>query len=115
MSVFKNLSKKVEKNWKLILLVVVVVAFIYYMIQQSKSTPSSNSGKPKIMYSKTCGYSRKQLQILKDNNMTDKFELIDCAQEPERCKGLSGVPTLELKNGKRISGLQSLDKLKTYV
>ena len=117
----KDAFKTINKNRMLLLVIVLVVLLFWCYFSkgtyQKPSIPAAPSlpnvvsgGKPKLMYTPSCGYSRKQLEILDNNNMKDKFNIINCQDNPEQCKGIRGVPAFDF-NGKKISGTQSAEKL----
>lgn len=122
MNILKNLQKTgkdalktINKNRMMlvvIVLVVLVFCFLSFSSSQNNRLPNQvvSGGKPKLMYSPSCGYSRKQLEILYNNNMKDKFNIINCQDNPEQCKGIRGVPAFDF-NGKKVSGMQSAEKL----
>ena len=67
------------------------------------------ANKAKLYVSTGCYACARQKEILGDN--IQYFDIIDCAVNPEECKGITGVPTW-LINGEMQLGVRSIDKLK---
>ena len=116
----KDIKTFLDKNKELLLVVLVVILLFCLLLPKSKNvlpgvpTPILTKDKPKLFYTPTCGFSKKQLKVLDDNNMKDQFEIINCHENKEACKGIRGVPAFDF-DGKKVSGLQSAEKLKDYL
>lgn len=81
----------------------------------NKHVDVNSGGKPILYYTPSCGFSKKQLASLKESNMIDKFELVNCHETPDRCKGIQGVPAFKFSDGTRVAGLQTIDTLKKHL
>tara|TARA_A100001015_G_scaffold316837_1_gene432159 strand:- start:1715 stop:2176 length:462 start_codon:yes stop_codon:yes gene_type:complete len=81
----------------------------------NKHADVGSGGKPILYYTPSCGFSKKQLASLEEANMIDKFELVNCHESPEKCKGVQGVPAFKFSDGTRASGLHSIDALKKHL
>lgn len=110
-----------------VLLFIIVCCFLYKHFYSSptknlvRSEPTNvaigdmkSKAKLKMFYSESCGFCQKQKQILQDNGLTDTIEMIDCSRNNELCSSekIQGVPTFKTPSGKKVSGLQSSDKIK---
>ena len=104
------------KNWIMIIavaLIIAVVFSIFYFKDEEVDEATINCvAENSILYvSKTCSHCAEQKRILGDN--LDKFTLIDCQDESEKCalSEIYAVPTWDIK-GEKYVGVKSLNELK---
>lgn len=79
---------------------------VLYLLNYRLTTPTTtdNSNGWTVYGTKGCGWTRKQLDHMKDNNVPHKF--IDC--DKEKCEGMDGYPTLKDPNGKISVGFMQV-------
>ena len=119
--VSKSSKKSLNKinqvcSLKTILIVVCTLVLIGILSKLIKSQTfcnktSNNNEKIKFYYSKTCGFSHKQIELINDLNLTDHFNWVDCQEYPEKCKKIDAVPQFLTPSGKVIKGVQSGNQL----
>lgn len=89
-------------NRKLVFALVVAAIILYLLnfklTNGTKSGPSSSDWT--VYGTMGCGWTRKQLKHMKDNNISHKF--IDC--DKEDCGDVNAYPTLKDANGKMTEG-----------
>ena len=88
-------------NKKLVFALVVAAIVLYllnFRLTNDKTQPSS--GDWTVYGTMGCGWTRKQLKHMKDNNISHKF--IDC--DKEDCGDVNAYPTLKDANGEMIEG-----------
>ena len=93
-----------------VLLLVAVNGYILWKAPNStKPKPSTNKktgekqeGKYVVYGKMSCGWSRKQLDYMKQKNIP--YEFVDCEKEPEKCKGLPGFPGIKYPDGTKKVG-----------
>jgi len=68
---------------------------------------STEGGDEYIVYgTMKCGWTRKQLDHMKKRGIDHTF--IDCDKEPEKCKGMSAYPVVQLPSGEKKIGFQEI-------
>ena len=79
---------------------------VVHKIKKSEETSTKGNKTLVVHHTTWCGYSKRFLQQL-DMGLEDKLknvgvnvELIDCQEEPEKCLGVKGYPTLILYTDK---------------
>ena len=91
-----------------VLLLLAVNGYILWKApNSSKPVPSKKGGKEEagkyIVYgTMSCGWTRKQLDYMKQKNIP--YEFVDCEKEPEKCKGLPGFPGIKFPDGTKKVG-----------
>ena len=116
--------------------VILIIVIIYLCKSSNNSTKKTNSseqnknmvnvsnlrgdggdGKLKLYYTTSCGYCKKQLEMMKGSGLENKIDMINCMENKEACKSanVSGVPMWVKKNGEKKTGLQNLDNIKAWV
>ena len=76
----------------------------FYILSTLPFSKTQSTGKGWTIYgSKNCGWTVKQLQHMKDNQIDHKF--IDC--DKDDCKGVDGFPTLKHDDGRVIVGFSN--------
>ena len=88
-------------NRKIVFALVVALIVLYllnFRLTNNKKQPSSDDWT--VYGTMGCGWTRKQLKHMKDNNISHKF--IDC--DKEDCGDVNAFPTLKDANGKMIEG-----------
>ena len=68
----------------------------------TKSDKKTEGGEYKVFGVMSCGWTRKQLDHMKQKKINHTF--VDCEKEPEKCKGMKGFPVVELPSGERRVG-----------
>jgi len=92
---------KINKRTLIFLAVAVVILYLL----NSKLTPQSadhGKGTWAVYGTNGCGWTRKQIDHMKKNNIPHKY--IDC--DKENCKGISAYPTMKSPNGETITGFK---------
>ena len=85
------------------LLALLILVNIYLLTQTGKPrvvATASNGEEWTIYGTMGCGWTRKQLEYMKNQNIPHTF--IDC--DEESCAGMDAFPTLVNPNGKQIVG-----------
>jgi hypothetical protein len=88
-----------------ILIVVILILLNSVLMDSSKSkkpVTSSGSGSWKVYGTNGCGWTRKQLEAMKDKNVQHTF--IDC--DKEDCGDVQAFPTLVDPSGKKTVGFK---------
>ena len=67
-----------------------------------KKGDKKSEGGYKVFGVMSCGWTRKQLDYMKQKKLDYTF--VDCEKEPEKCKGMKGFPVVELPSGMRRVG-----------
>ena len=68
----------------------------------NKKTGEKQEGKYVVYGTMSCGWTRKQLDYMKQKNIP--YEFVDCDKEPEKCKGLPGFPGIKFPDGTKKVG-----------
>ena len=91
-----------------IMFVVVVILLNMVLTNKKPSSPTSGpmkgsgSGSWTVYGTNGCGWTRKQLEVMKSKNIPHKF--IDC--DSENCAGMSAYPTLMGPDGEKTVGFK---------
>lgn len=80
-----------------------ILLIINFYILTTLTLPTTNGSGWTIYGSNKCGWTVKQIQHMKDNQIDHKF--IDC--DKEDCKGVDGFPTLKHDDGRVIVGFSN--------
>ena len=76
-------------------------------VANSNNANSNNTDdKWKVFGSMSCGWTRKHIDHMKKNNIPHDF--VNCAENPDQCKDIKGMPTLQKGNGPKKSGYQEV-------
>ena len=92
-------------NKKLILFLLTAGVVLYLL--NSKLTPESKDhgkGTWTVYGTNGCGWTRKQIEHMKSNNIPHKS--IEC--DKETCNGISAYPTMKSPNGQIITGFKTV-------
>lgn len=83
-----------------------VVAVILYLLNSKLTPPSADHGNGTwaVYGTNGCGWTRKQLDHMKNNNIPHTY--IDC--DKEDCKGINAYPTMKSPNGQTITGFKQV-------
>jgi len=83
-----------------------VVAMILYLLNSKLASPSADNGNGTwVVYGTNgCGWTRKQIDYMKNNNIPHKY--IEC--DKEDCKGISAYPTMKSPSGQTITGFKQV-------
>jgi hypothetical protein len=86
--------------------VMFVIAVILLNMVLTNKKPSKNgsmmNGSWTVYGTNGCGWTRKQLEVMKSKNIPHKF--VDC--DSEDCAGMSAYPTLIGHDGAKVVGFQ---------
>lgn len=83
------------------ILVAVAIGVALFLLYKNTS---STSGKWTVYGTMGCGWTRKQLDYMKNNNIPHTF--IDC--DKESCAGMDAFPTLVDPDGKQMVGYNEI-------
>lgn len=104
-----------KKNWItwLVILGVIIIAIVVLATKNSHTeTPEGISkciGEKSVLYIQLgCLACEAQKNLFGEN--IKYLTLIDCFYEKEKCSGIEGTPTWEIK-GEKYKGIQSIEKL----
>jgi hypothetical protein len=81
-----------------------LIAIAILLIFGDRSSSSVKSGNWTVYGSMKCGWTRKQIDYMKDNSI--EYEFIDC--DSGKCEGIKGFPTMVHKDGTRIEGFKEV-------
>jgi len=87
-------------NRKLVFALVVSVVVLYLLNFRLTTGKKPYSGKWTVYGTMGCGWTRKQLKHMKDNNISHEF--IDC--DKKDCGDVNAYPTLKDASGKMTEG-----------
>ena len=85
------------------ILVVIILILLNIVLSpgSSSSSPSSGSGSWTVYGTKSCGWTRKQLDTMDSKNVSYKF--VDCDNGGD-CTGMTAFPTLLDPSGNKTVG-----------
>ena len=86
------------------IMVIAILILLNMVLSPSKKAPASPSAGPSwtVYGTNGCGWTRKQLEVMKSKNVPHKF--IDC--DKEDCKGAEAFPTLVDPSGQKTVGFK---------
>ena len=90
-----------------ILTIVTLILIVAAIIIGRQKMPSIRGGAAAdwtIYGSMSCGWTRKQIDHMKENGIAYKF--VDCAKS--KCEGINGFPTTIHKSGMRLDGYNEI-------
>lgn len=109
-----------RKDFVFYVLVVLTLVGLFYISSiwknhnqgnQNSDTVECIATRSTLYVSTGCSACASQKQILGDDS--EKFNIVDCAVESEKCAGIiTRVPTWEI-NGQQHIGVRSIEQLKT--
>lgn len=90
----------VNKKLMFAFVVALIVLYLLNFRLTNGKKPVSSSDNWTVYGTMGCGWTRKQLKHMKDNNISHKF--VDC--DKEDCGDVNAYPTLKDANGKMTEG-----------
>jgi hypothetical protein len=88
-----------------ILTAATLILIVAAIIIGRNGLPSAGVGADWTIYgSMSCGWTRKQIDHMKENGIAYKF--VDCAKS--KCEGINGFPTTIHKSGMRLDGYNEI-------
>lgn len=109
--------KELKKHKFLILLVFIFFILFYKPFPVNVKVETFNGLKSKLkdwtFYGReSCPWCRKQKDVLREANVLDIVEYIDCAENRDACASIKGVPHWKnKKTGEESKGFKDLDAL----
>jgi hypothetical protein len=92
-------------NTKTIFFLAVTLAVIYMINSKlTNEAPGEGNGTWAVYGTKSCGWTRKQLEHMEKNKIPHKF--IDC--DKENCNEISAYPTMKSPSGETITGFKQV-------
>ena len=99
-----KLNKNSKKLLGMVALALVVLYLLNYRLVTPKNGGGAAAGQWTVYGSMNCGWTRKQLDHMKSEQIPHRF--VDC--DKEDCGDMTAFPTLDDPNGKRSVGFNSI-------
>lgn len=108
----KPWKKNLQIKYKMFALALLLILDAYILMQTPTSSPGikvikgDNNGQYIVYGTMKCGWTRKQLDLMKSKKINHTF--VDCEKNPEKCKGMSAYPVVQMPSGEKKIGFQEV-------
>ena len=93
----------------MIALVILLLIDAYILCSMSKMPASAPRDGDYVVYGTMgCGWTRKQLDVMKEKNMSHTF--VDCSKKGSCPPGVKAYPTIKHPDGKMTTGFNTLEE-----